>query len=155
MLHLAQKQEHHTVGDYERCGDLRFALLVWNANLKRDALLAVDADHEAVLCDAAAAVADLITRSVANSASYYRGAAAPGALEATAWRAAAGAWPGPLCPTQHPPWPSCAGAPTATVQEEVRQRAAARARLSLEEVGTELGLAPSCAQHAITQHLMV
>jgi hypothetical protein len=37
-----QKPRHHTVSDYERVGELKFGLLVWRANLKRDASLASD-----------------------------------------------------------------------------------------------------------------
>ena len=48
-----QKPQHHTVSDYERVGELKFGLLVWRANLKRDASLASDGQElEKQLADA-------------------------------------------------------------------------------------------------------
>jgi hypothetical protein len=83
----------HTVADYERVGELRFALLVWRANLQRDLSVASGpADAEARVKEGYIAAVDLVHRCVDNSAEFWaaqQAGGAPGEAERRAVRAAA------------------------------------------------------------------
>jgi hypothetical protein len=72
------------VADYDRLGDLRFALLVWHANLKLGLASACGTDAtEPLLHEAAHTAADLISRCTSQAAKYWGVAQAPGTRENT------------------------------------------------------------------------
>lgn len=63
---------NHTVAGYRTLGELRFALLVWRANVSRDLSLAQGADDaEEVLREGYCAALSLVERCVASSAAFW------------------------------------------------------------------------------------
>lgn len=68
------------VADYERAGELKFGLLVWRANLRRDASLAEDPQELEALChDAYLDALRLIRRCGSRSLAYWSAQQASGA----------------------------------------------------------------------------
>ena len=91
--HAVKQGQHHTVSDWERIGELRFAMLVWRANLQRDLSLSLTPQQAGpLLLEEAHAAARLIRRCTSNSAAFWAAQQAhgtPGAAERRAvWDAA-------------------------------------------------------------------
>jgi hypothetical protein len=83
--HAVKQGRHHTLSDYERIGELRFAMLVWRANLQRDLSLCEGPQQAGpLLKEEAHAAARLIRRCANSSAAFWaahQAHGAPGAAE--------------------------------------------------------------------------